>query len=96
MTIRNISKDSITTNTKKRIQGWEMINCKYDKLYSKFTNIYQRRLLKISNAAFAIGETRYALKKIQEAIKINPLIISIYKTLFKGVIKILFRWRNFN
>lgn len=87
LTIRHFSKESITTNTNKRKQGWDYFTEKYRSFYEKDKYLYNYRLNAIVNASFMIGEFQYGWEKYKKAVAIRPFSVQNILCPIKGIIK---------
>lgn len=91
MIVRYFSNESVTTNLKKKKQGWERLNEKYALLFEKYPKSANIRYNNIANQSFTYGEYYYALKNLKKAIKYNWKSSRNLVEPIKGLIKRLLR-----
>lgn len=93
LTIRHFSTDCITTNTNKRIKGWDYFTNKYIEYYKVDPYLYNYRLNAVVNAAFMIGEFKYGFEKYITAVRVKPISVQNVLCPVKGIIKYIINRR---
>lgn len=89
--IRYFSNDSVTTNLRKKKQGWERVSEKYNKLFQKYPNSANKRLNNIVNQTFSAGQFRYGFSCWVKALDYKLMSISNIVEPTKGILKFILK-----
>ncbi|MGF7002618.1 glycosyltransferase involved in cell wall biosynthesis [Lachnospiraceae bacterium PF1-21] len=92
----NVSEESISTNIKNKIDGFNYFMKKHNNLYKVYPNAYYYQMIKMCNNMLTAGYKSEGFFYWRAAIKVKPINIRNILEPTKGVIKRLQRRRPFH